>query len=655
MKVRLLFFFFALIAASRTAAARLLTVDDVVALRRITAVQLSPDGSRIAYIVEQPSDELHSKVPPTSELWIYTVKDSTTLPLEDGNRPWSPKWSPDSGRLAFLSSTADGSQVFLMNPTTRTSSRATKHPGGIDSFAWSRDGSTIVFISKPSPSEHEKRRADQGYDEIHVGPGPDQAGRGEQLWTFSVSDGREQQVDTRAAHLLAYDLSPNGRTFLLATAATPWADDEALRPQLVTMDAAGGATHSYCQVEGRFMSPTWSPDNSSVAYLGTSAGAIDPYPGGLYICNATGVPRNLIANSDFSVEQYRWTENAKAMIVVAARGAHRSIARLQADSGRLTPLTKPPLEVAFRSPYSVENNQIACVLATSKTPPDVWLIDRNGKAKQISHVNPQVDGIQFADGEEFDWTARDGSHLTGVLLRPIGYRAGVRYPLVVQVHGSQVGDMNEFQATWMNWGQLLAANGYALLLPNYRGSLTSGAAFARADQGDLGGKDLTDILDGADALVAAGIADPDRMGIGGVSYGGFLTALAITQTTRFKAAVVGLGISNWIAIAGQTPGPESMVALYWKHSPYDRWQILWNRSPVAYAKNVRTPALIYAGENDPIIPASQSRELLRALQHYKVPSEFILYPREGHSVMEPNHLRDNLTRILEWYNRYLGN
>jgi dipeptidyl aminopeptidase/acylaminoacyl peptidase len=655
MKLTSLIFVFALMGVNRAAASRRLTVDDVASLRRITSVQLSPDGSRLAYIVEYPSDEQHSKVPPTSKLWIYAVKDGTASPVEDENRAWSPKWSPDSKTLAFLSSTADGAQVYLMNPDTREMRRTTKHPVGINSFAWSRDGSKIVFVSTPPLTEKQKRRADLGYDEIHVGPGPDQAGRGEELWTVSLSDGREQQVGTQDAHLLAYDLSPDGGTFLLATAATRWADEEALRPRLVTMHAAGGEKHPYCNVQGRFTSATWSPDGSSVAYLGTSEGAIDPYPGGLYVCNAAGAPRNLIANSELTLEQYQWIESGKAMIVVVARGAHRSIARLEVADGRLTPLTRSPLEVAFRSPYSSssDGSRIACVLATAKTPPDIWLVEKNGEARQVSHVNPQVNGIQFADGEEFRWKARDGLDVTGVLLRPIGYRADVRYPLVVQVHGSQVGDMNEFQATWMNWGQLLAANGYAVLLPNYRGSLTSGAKFARADQGDLGGKDLTDILDGVDALVAAGVADPNRMGIGGVSYGGFLTAWAITQTTRFKAAVMGLGISNWIAIAGQTPAPEAMVALYWKHSPDDEWQVLWNRSPSAYAKNVRTPTLIYAGENDRGIPVSQSREFLRALQHYNVPSEFILYPREGHSVIEPNHLRDNLTRIIEWYNRYL--
>jgi dipeptidyl aminopeptidase/acylaminoacyl peptidase len=225
--------------------------------------------------------------------------------------------------------------------------------------------------------------------------------------------------------------------------------------------------------------------------------------------------------------------------------------------------------------------------------------------------------------------------------------------MVVQVHGSQVADVNEFQGTWMNWGQLLAARGYAVLLPNYRGSLTDGASFARANQGDLGGKDFEDIMDGVDAMVQQGIADPERLGIGGVSYGGFLTAWAVTQTSRFKAAVMGLGISNWISMAGQTPGPEGMVRFYWLSSPYERSDLFWRRSPLAQVSKVKTPVLIYAGERDPLVPVSQSREFFRGLQHFAVPSQFILYPREGHSIQEPNHLRDNLNRLLDWYDRYL--
>jgi dipeptidyl aminopeptidase/acylaminoacyl peptidase len=273
--------------------------------------------------------------------------------------------------------------------------------------------------------------------------------------------------------------------------------------------------------------------------------------------------------------------------------------------------------------------------------------------RQLTHLNPELESRTDGASEEFRWRARDGQEITGVLIKPVGFRQGVRNPLIAQVHGSQVADTTEFQASWMNWGQLLAANGYAVLLPNYRGSLTGGAGFARANQGDLGGKDLDDIIDGIEALVRQGIADPDRLGIGGVSYGGFLSALAVTRTPRFKAAVMGIGLANWISMAGATTGPEGMVALSWLHSPYEDHQLLWDRSPLAHAKNVRTPTLIYAGERDPLVPVAQSREFFRALRHFRVPSEFIIYPREGHSVLEPNHLRDNLKRIVDWFDRYV--
>jgi dipeptidyl aminopeptidase/acylaminoacyl peptidase len=646
------------ISPEASAASRRLVVDDVVSLSRITAVELSPDGARLAYIIEQPNDEKHSKLPPEAKCWIYSVKDGALQPVESGGRLRLPKWSPDSRLLAFLSPGPGGNttRLCLLDPDRRQQRQLTEHAKPVQSFAWSHDGSKITLICQTTIPDGQKRRHELGYDELHVGPGPDQEGPGEELWTVSVDDGRERQVDTRGVHLLANELSPDGLVWLLSTASSRWADDAALRPRLVTLDALGGEARPYCQVTGRFISPTWSPDGLLVAYLGTTEGAVDPYPGGLYVCRGRfDTPRNLIAGADFTVEQYRWIESGKAMVIVGARGVHRFMARLDVVDGRLTPITRPPIEVAFRSPYSVstDGTRIAGVLATDKTPPDIWLIEKNGQTKQVTHANPQVESIQFADGEEFLWKARDGLGITGVLLKPVGYRPGVRYPLITQVHGSQVGDMNEFQATWMNWGQLLASNGYAVLLPNYRGSLTSGAHFARANQGDLGGKDLSDILDGIDALVESGIADPDRLGIGGVSYGGFLTAWAITQTKRFKAAVMGLGISDWISMAGETPTPEAMVDLYWKHSPYEEWQLLWNRSPLAYTRNVRTPVLIYSGEHDPLVPVSQSRQFFRALQHYGVPTEFIVYPREGHSVTEPNHLRDNLTRIVEWFDHYL--
>jgi dipeptidyl aminopeptidase/acylaminoacyl peptidase len=280
-------------------------------------------------------------------------------------------------------------------------------------------------------------------------------------------------------------------------------------------------------------------------------------------------------------------------------------------------------------------------------------VQPDGAQKQLTHVNPELSNCRFGESSEVIWKSRDGLRISGVLIRPVGYQSGTRVPLVVQVHGSQVADVNEFQGSWMNWGQLLAARGYAVLLPNYRGSLTDGARFARANQGDLGGKDFEDVLDGVDAVVKLGIADPERVGIGGVSYGGFLTAWAVTQTARFKAAVMGIGISNWVSMAGQTPGPEGMVRFYWLHSPYRNPEMFWSRSPLAFVEKVKTPIFIYACERDPLVPVSQSREFFRGLQHFGVPSEFVLYPREGHSIQEPNHLRQNLKRILNWYDRYL--
>jgi dipeptidyl aminopeptidase/acylaminoacyl peptidase len=375
----------------------------------------------------------------------------------------------------------------------------------------------------------------------------------------------------------------------------------------------------------------------------------------LYVCQEGMPPKALLQNMPYTVESFRWKPDGQSLFLVVTQGAHRAFGEFSLKDKKLSRRTSPPWEVAFRSSYSLsrDGSRVAGILARDREPPDVWLLDANGSQKQLTHLNPQLSSCRFGESSEVKWQSRDGLGISGVLLKPVGYEPGKRVPMVVQVHGSQVADVNEFQGTWMNWGQLLAARGYAVLLPNYRGSLTDGASFARANQGDLGGKDFEDIMDGVDAMVQQGIADPERLGIGGVSYGGFLTAWAVTQTSRFKAAVMGLGISNWISMAGQTPGHEGMVRFYWLSSPYERSDLFWRRSPLAQVSKVKTPVLIYAGERDPLVPVSQSREFFRGLQHFAVPSQFILYPREGHSIQEPNHLRDNLNRLLDWYDRYL--
>jgi len=640
---------------------RLLDVNDVVSLRKLQAIQMSPDGTRIAFVLEEPHSEAESQQTANTDIWLINSDGSNLRRLtKQAGRVFSPQWSPDGRSLAYLGAdvSSNGTQIFLAPVESGEPRVLTAHLTSISSFSWSPDERHIAFLASADETDAIRKRRELGYDQLSIRrSGPDEPLRPSQLWRLDVQNRTTSRIMTGELQLLGLQWGPDSKQLLLTVAEKAEADPEQLRQRLILLNMDSGSSRTYCDVEAKIQGVSWSPDRKSVAFQSSSPGAADPFPGSLYACREGQRPEALVVDTPYTVDSFRWMPDGQSLFLVITQGAHRAFAQLTLNGRHLSRWTKPPLEVAFRSSYSLsrDGKRVACILTSGVQAPDIWLVEADGFQKQLTHVNPELSGCRFGESSEVTWKSRDGMKISGVLIKPPGYEEGSRVPLVVQVHGSQVADVNEFQGSWMNWGQLLASKGYAVLLPNYRGSLTDGARFARANQGDLGGKDFEDILDGVDALVNRGIADSERLGIGGVSYGGFLTAWAVTQSSRFKAAVMGLGIGNWVSMAGQTPGPEGMVRFYWLQSPYERSDLFWSRSPLAYVQRVKAPTLIYAGERDPLVPVSQSREFFRALQHFKVPSELIIYPREGHSIQEPNHLRDNLNRILNWYDRYLRN
>lgn len=640
-------------------AAQPLSIDDVVAMRRLQAVQIAPDGEHVAYVVEVPRDEQHSKLPALSQLWIVPSSGGQpTLLTQADSRDSSPLWSPDGRTLAYLSSRASSvsSQIHRVNADGSSDRRLSDHPEPIQSFSWSPDGGRIVFVAAANESldQADQERLDLGYDAFEVEPSQTvQRARRSAAWTLDVETRAARRLETGAEHVLGAAWSPDGTRILLTLAPDAYADDTQLRPRLATVGLEGGTPTLYGATRGKLANVAWSPDAKAIAYLGSTVEDTDFFPNGLFVCRHD-TPRDVVALSAFAVEKFRWSPDAQSILAVAMQDCHRSLARIDVATGKATQVTTHDWEVAWRSDFSVSRDgRIACVLAQSTLPPDIWLIEAGGQMKQLTHLNPDLADRSLAKGEVVHWHAPDGLEISGVLIRAPDCQPDERCPLIVQLHGSNMGDANDFHATAVHWGQLLAAQGYAVLLPNYRGSLTGSVKFRRGARGDFGGQDLQDILSGVDALVQRGIADPERLAVCGISYGGYLTARAITQTARFKAAAMASGISDWFAIHGaQTGAPEAAIRLEWEQSPYQAHDLIWDRSPIAHVDQVQTPLLIIWGEND-FIPISQAVELHRGLRTFNATSQLVVYPREGHVLSEPNHLRDQFRRMVAWFDKYV--
>jgi dipeptidyl aminopeptidase/acylaminoacyl peptidase len=636
--------------------ARTLNVDDILSIRTLQNVVISPDGSRIAFVVNEPSDDEHSKDPPNTDLYIAPVNGGGPKRLTSNHgRDSDPQWAPDSSSLVFLSTRPDnaGSQLYRIHAEGGAPAALTRHPTTISSFAWSPDGKQIAFLATEPPSEALKKRLQRGDDGITLDSfDTDQNAPPQRVWILDVATGQTRIVSTGQYHVTSVAWSPDGSRFLLTITDHANLDYEWTRARLAVVPVRGSAPEVYCATRGKLARPGWIPDGSGISFLGASANGTEQAPSSLFVCRGAGsAPVNLTQGQRYSAQGYRWLPDSRSLVLTIVERNSRYLAKLDAGSRRLEKLSVPRQVISGDVSLSRDGRQLACVFEEPHRPPDLWAGPLGEQLRQITHLNPALEELTYGETEELDWKARDGWDITGILVKPVGYQTGVRYPMVVQVHGGpESADLNGFQ---LSWAQLFAAHGYAVFLPNYRGSVGRGVDYTIANHGDRGGKDFLDILDGVDALIARGIADPARLAIGGWSYGGFMSSWAVTQTDRFKAAVVGVGITDWFSLMGMAPVPMWNAEAHFLVWPYDQPEAYWKFSPALQVKKVKTPTLLLWGEVDPLVPPAQGREFFRGLRLYGVPSEMVVYPREGHGLRERLHRRDAYGRVLDWYARYV--
>jgi dipeptidyl aminopeptidase/acylaminoacyl peptidase len=296
---------------------------------------------------------------------------------------------------------------------------------------------------------------------------------------------------------------------------------------------------------------------------------------------------------------------------------------------------------------------MACVLEEVDQPGEVFVGELGGEPRRVSAFNTHLKEVALGRGETVEWLAPDGLRIEGVLIYPANYQQGKRYPLIAHIHGGPTWQwLMRFLGGWHDWGQWLAAQGYAVLLPNPRGSAGRGREYAWNNQRNWGHGDFGDVLSGVDALIERGIADPDRLGIGGWSYGGYMTAWAIGHTDRFKAAIVGAGVTDLLSFqAADIPAwlPTQMMLA----PSYREPEVYLRSSPITYVADAKTPTLILHGASDERVRLGQGKELYHALQALGVPTEMVIYPREPHIFQERNHQRDVLTRVAAWFDRWV--
>ncbi|HEY0782932.1 MAG TPA: S9 family peptidase, partial [Thermoanaerobaculia bacterium] len=510
-------------------------------------LQVAAGSGRSAFTVSEPPKE-HG---PTRHVWVLDAKSRELRQFTHSEKSeWNPRWSPDGRALAFLSSRTDPTQIWILATDGGEALPLTSGKAAVTAFEWSPDGKRIAYLAaEPKDEAQEKKEKDK--DDAKVA---DRDDRPERLWLVDVPPPGSAAAPAKQLTRAPWKFSemrwtPDGqRLIALATdqpASDQWTD------RIVSVAVDNGLVTALAAPVGPLGDLRLSPDGRSLAYV--AARKDGPAPHDLFLQPlapaADSKPRNLTAQSlDRGIEGYEWRPDGTLTVLVES-GFRSRFYHLD-TAGAASPLPETPVEPAGFALLPGDD----LVFAGDRTAkaPEIWLWPHEKAPERVTNLNASWAGVPVAVPEMFRYKSFDGQEIEAALLKPSGFAAGRRVPLVVLVHGGPTGRWRDrFEA----WGQLLCAKGYAVLYPNVRGSSGYGFRFLESNRADWGGGDFKDVLAGVDAAIAKGVADPDRLGIGGWSYGGYMSAWAITQTHRFKAAVAGAGLSDLASEFGTEDGP----------------------------------------------------------------------------------------------------
>jgi len=613
-----------------------LTPEALLSLRHLSGVEFSPDGTRLALVVTEPSKGDQR----SSHIWLFDVSDSSFRELTySGKSESSPKWSPDGKLLAFLSNRDVNQQIYLLSLTGGESAPLTKGKRDISHFAWSPDGKTISFIAPDAKADAEDKKEKDKDDARAI----DKDDKHPRLWLITLQDRSERAMTPASFAVSDQAWFPSGNSLAVIATDHPESDRNTKRIFLVSTSDSEAAMKELLAPRGPFGDLNISR-SGTISFIGSRDDG--PSPHDLWLLPA-GMPaaKNLTALSlDRAVFGYRWNKD-DSLLVLAADGFTRRLVRFTSAGTR----QDLPFSHVMPSSFAVSGDgSVAFVGESSTAPQEIWLAAAGQSPRKFPYFNKAFDAFAPVKPEIYKYKSFDGLEIEAALLKPTGYDGESKLPLIALIHGGPTG---AWESSIESWGQLLVARGYAIFYPNIRGSVGYGEKFLESNRADWGGGDFKDVVAGVDDLISKGIADRDRLGIGGWSYGGYMSEWAITQTTRFRAAVCGAGMANLISEYGTEQYP-SYDEWFWG-VPYEKPEGFLNSSPFVQLRNAKTPTLILQGDADTVDPLGQSQELYRGLKRYGVDTELVVYPREPHGFHEEKHLLDRLNRVVAWYDAHM--
>ncbi|MFN8573143.1 MAG: S9 family peptidase [Gemmatimonadaceae bacterium] len=629
-------------------------MDQLFATQRYREVRVSPDGKQVAWTQDKDGGTAIYVAPASG---AGTARRISALASGRGaTDEGGIAWSRDGRQIAFLSDAAKAGQrdLYVAPAGGGSARRLTRLRGFVASPQFAPDGRNIALLYTEGAIDAAGPLAAKSAPTGVIG---EEQVREQRLTLVDAVSGRTRQLTPPDLCMYEYDWSPDGH-HLVTTGAAGNCDNNWYLAKIWSVDAATGDTRAIYTPATQIAIPRWSPDGTRIAFV---AGLMSDEPitgGDLHVIPATGGDAvNLTPGMKAQASWIAWLPGSDRLLMAQYLDGHSALVSVSDKGGELKTLWSADESVAaenvgfgFNVSLSSDATVSAAVRESYAQPPEVWA-GPIGAWKAVTHANDKLTP-RWGTAKSLHWTSEQFT-VQGWLIFPTNYQPqGKKYPMVTVVHGGPVWATSPaWPETYYN-ATLLSSEGYFVFYPNPRGGQGWGQAFTQAVVRDIGGGDLRDILAGIDEVIKTYPVDADRVGITGLSYGGYFSMWAPTQTTRFKASVSMGGLANWQSYYGQN-GIDQWMIPFFGSSVYDDPEVYEKSSPIKFIKRSKTPTLIMVGEGDIETPPPQSFEYWHALKTLGVPTQMIVYPREGHMFANPVNRRDVMRRMMEWFNTYL--